>query len=727
MKSSAERRAFFEKYTDAELGKFLNKEFEKAMVSKAKGALSDFVKSTFTPEAKSKPAFKSILDKINGLDSEILNFKGRKIVLEDLIAEKLGITVTPEQIKIISEKAKLIDEAQKNIGSDLGSPSKEKETTDFFVAKKEMDDYLMSLSPASKLKVLTGTISRGTMLASVKSPILNIGSNIEIGFIEALSRRISSFNIKGADNKLAVDYVKMVNRIYQKTGYDLSRMTSINDSGASGARVLGETVHAQGGGKIRAYGRVMEDVVFKQLMGAPDVAFSSAHFSDSVNLNAYKFAKGNSVKAKEIMNDAMRLEPQTPEGEVLRLQGILDAQKATWTDTSWASKVSEGIRKTFNDVSGDYRVGDYLFPFIKTPANVIATGMDYAGMGIPRALRKTVKAFRSGDLNNKSYLQGMTRDLVRAGLGITGAVVISSQLKDDDFMGAYDPARAQIESLRNSNTNSIRVGNKWISTDWLGPLQVSVSAIMYARKYGKTGGEKTFQYGVGVLTQLKSLPGISDVFDYIQGQAYQSNTTLSDMTGQAKNYLIDQLSSRLLPSIVSDVAKATDLYNRTATKGLESLQSKIPGWRNKLPIKTNVLGEPSMAEPAWSTILFGSRLKTDKETPLITEINRVSNSNDKLINFTNWDTSSSKALVEFRTKVGMDKFIEAKLKYGQELKIELNKTIVSSSYKRLSDVDKLKLINGLDSVVQDKIFRQYNFTTKTLAPLLPKLTLPKLK
>lgn len=729
MKSSSERRAFFEKYTDKELGKFLNKEFEKAMVSKAKSAMSDFVKSTFTPEAKSKPVFKNIIDKINGLDKEILNFKQRKIVLEDLVSDKLGINVTPEQIKIISEKAKSIDKAQKKIGNDLGNPAKEKETTDFFIAKKQMDDYLMSLSPASKLKVLTGTIGRGTMLASVKSPILNIGSNIELGFTEALSRRLSKWNIKGTNNKLATDYVKMVNRIYQKTGYDLSRMTSLNDSGASGSRVLGETVHAQGEGKIRGYGRIVEDIVFKQLMGAPDVAFSSAHFADSINLNSYKFSKGDKAKANKIMNDAMRLEPQTPEGEVLRLQGIMDAQKATWTDNSWASKISEGIRKTFNDVSGDYRVGDYLFPFIKTPANVISTGMDYAGMGIPKSLINTVKAFRSGDLKNKEYIQGMTRDLVRSGLGITGAVVISSQLKDDDFVGAYDPARTQIESLRNSNTNSIRVGNKWISTDWLGALSIPVSAMMYARKYGKTGGEKTFQYGAGVLNQLKQLPGVSDVFDYIQGQAYKSNTSLSEMTGETKNYIIDQLSSRLLPSLVSDIAKSTDVYNRKTTKGLEALQAKIPVWRNKLPIKTNVLGEPSMAEPVWSTILFGSRLKTDTETPLINEINKVSKNNDKSINFTNWDTSSSKSLEEFRTKVGMDKFIEAKLKYGQELKNELNKTINSSSYKRLSDGDKLKLINSLDSVVQEKIFRQYNFTTKKLTPLttLKKLTIPKLK
>ena len=178
-------------------------------------------------------------------------------------------------------------------------------------------------------------------------------------------------------------------------------MTSLKDMGGSGERVLGETIHAQGEGSIRATGRVIEDVVFKWLMGAPDVAFASAHFADSVNLNSLKLSKGDVKLAKELMADAMRLEPKTPKGEILRAQGILDAQKATWTDDSWASKASLGIRKIFNNLSGDYRLGDYLFPFVKTPANVLSTGMDYAGLGIPKALIKTVKAFKSGELKSK--------------------------------------------------------------------------------------------------------------------------------------------------------------------------------------------------------------------------------------------------------------------------------------------------------------------------------------
>lgn len=712
--SSAERRAFFISHTDSTLGKLINTEFEKAMVSKQQTAITDWAKSVFTPEAKSKPAYKSIINKIDSLkEIGVLDEKAETAFLEDLVADKLGVNVSEAEVKIISENAIKIDEAQKILGSDLGNPAKASENMEFFKAKKKMDDYLMSLNPASRTKVLTGTIGRGMMLFSVKSPVLNIGSNIELAFTESLSRRIATGTLKGTDNKLAIDYVKMVNKIYQATGYDLSRMRTLSDTGSSGGRVLGETVHAQGPGAVRKVGRVVEDVVFKQLMGAPDVAFSSSHFADSVNLGSLKLAKGDKIKAREIMNDSMRLDPQTAEGEVLRQQAILDAEKATWTNTSWASKVSEGIRGILNEVSGDLRVGDYLLPFVKTPANVISTGMDYAGMGIPKALIKSVQAFRSGNLGTKEHFSNIATDLVRSGLGITAAAILASQLDDDDFVGAYDPSRAQTEALRNSNTTSFRVGGKWVSVDWLGPIAVPFSAIMFSRKYADTGGEKLFQYSKGVVEQAKNLPGVSDIWDVVRTNAYKQNQSLEEMTGEAKTYILGELSSRLMPSFISDIAKATDPYDRVAEKGLEAVKKKIPGLRETLPEKRNIFGEIISTEPAWSTIFFGARVKTDLETDIIKEINKVSLDTGKSISFTDWDKSTSKKLAQFKEKMGDEAYQEAKERYGQLVKSKLTDLLINPKYQKLDDDKKLQGLNSLDTKAIDKIFKENNFKYKT--------------
>ena len=714
--SSEERRDFFAKHTDGETGKLINTEFEKAMISKQKTALTDWAKSVFDPKSQSKTIYKNVVDKINSLDElGVLDPKGEKAFLEDLVADKLGVNVSAEEVRIINEKAKVIDSAQGALGKDLGNPEKLQENIDFFKAKKQMDDYLLSLTPASKLKIATGTIGRGMMLFSIKSPLLNIGSNLEVGMTEALSRRLAIRGYKGADNALAVKYVKMVNKIYQSTGYDISRMTSLKDTGASGARVLGnDTVHAQGKGAIRFIGRkVFEDVVFKQLMGAPDAAFASAHFADSVNLNSLKMTKGDKVAAREIMNDAMKLEPETPKGSVLRDQGMLDAQIATWTNKTWVSKISEGIRKILNEASGDWRAGDYLLPFVKTPANVIATGMDYAGGGAIKAIITATKAFKAGEIKNPEVLQSICRDIVRSGIGLTGAFVIANQLQDDDFVGAYDPARAQMEQLKNSNYNAIRLNGKWVSVDWLGPLAIPVTAMMYSRKYGKKGiQEMGVQYAKWTLSAVGNAPGISDMSDYFTSNSYKKDQTLEEMTGEAGDYAISEISSRLIPSFISDYAKATDQYERKTSGAGEALQAKFPGVREALPIKTNIFGEQIKTEPWWSVTFFGARFKSDKTNNIIKELQGVSSNNDKGINFTDWDKSSAKNLTQFKEKVGPEKFKEAKVAYGQELKKQLSDTFNKGSYQRLSDEEKLKVINSMDADAMDKIFKKYGFKYK---------------
>lgn len=714
--NSAQRRAFFTKYTDADLGKFLNTKFEQAMASKKRTALTDFVKSVYAPKQQVKPVFKNVLDKINSLDEEeLLSATSEHALLEDLIADKLGVSITPEEVGQIKTRAERINDAQVKLGDDLGNPAKAEENLAFWKAKKEMDDYLMSLTPAPTARIATGTLGRAMMLFSIKSPILNIGSNAEVGFTEALARRLASGTFRGSDNKLAKEYIKMVNEIYQATGYDISRMQSIADTGASGARVLGEdVVHSQGPGAFRKVVRkVAEDIVFKQMMGAPDVAFSSAHFADSVNLNSVKLAKANKLNASELMQDSMRIAPRTAEGEALRAQGILDAQVATWTDHSWASKITGNLRKEFNRITGNARLGDLLFPFIKTPANVIATGMDYAGVGIPKGLFKLFNAIKTGNLGDKMVLQNIIKDLVRAGLGITGAVMISNLLDEDDFMGAYDPARAQIEQLRNSTENAIRIGGKWISTDWLGPLSVPVTSIMYARKYGKAGWkERIFQYGKGTASAVTNLPVISDIYDFVKTAQFKKNQTLGEMTGEASDYLVNQLSSRLIPSFMSDLARIGETSERVSKNAVERVKSIIPGLRKTLPERKNIFGDVVRTEPFWSRIFFGSRLKTDKETGIVKELSKVSTETGKGINFTNWDTSSSQTLAQFKETVGQAEYDKAKQEYGQALKAKIENEIKTNAYRGGTPEDKLKILNGLDTEVMNEIFKKYKFKYK---------------
>ena len=712
--STKDRTSFLEKYVGDQAVE-VNRRFERSLLRKNQNAaILQWAKDTAGINADAR---KRMIDRIEQRNKEefdrVFNPSEEQSFLGSIAEEKFGVSVSREEAKRIFDLSKGVESAREKAGNDIGNPDKLAENLEYFKARKQMDDYFDSLVPSGNLRVLTGTIGRGVMLASIKSPVLNIGSNIEIGLAEAMTRRIAEQSYRGTDNQLVLDYMKAAREIYKETGYDISRMMQMGDSGKAGSRVLGDAVNTQGPGAVKKVGRVIEDVVFKNLMGAPDAVFGSAHFADSLNVNSLKTTKGNVQEARAMMLDAMRIEPQTEMGKVLREQALLDAQTSTWVNKSWASDFSLALRGLLNKASGDLRLGDYLMPFVKTPANVISTSADYAGLGAVKALVKTVDALRKGDLGSERHVRNVSRDLVRSGIGLLSAVVIASNLDDEDFVGAYDPARAQYEELRGSNYNAFRVGNKWISTDWLGPLSVPVSAIMYARKYGSTPQERAFQYSKGVLSTFQNLPGVTEIYDFVKSNLYKGDQSLEEMVAGAGDYILEEAYSRLVPSLIGDLAKATDEYQReTGGSVISSIQSRLPYLRKELPIKRDIFGREMKTEGPVASVLFGSRVKTERENAVINEIGRVIDANDQSITFTDWDRTSSKKLAQFRQSIGDDRYNDAKVDYGRELERLVTELIDTKKYRDMTDDERADAISGLDTKAIEEIFRRYSFTYK---------------
>ena len=637
-----------------------------------------------------------------GLDRKALS-PAELISLQEKAMERLGIGVSNEETAKVIELAGKIEKAYGNLGSELGNPEKKAENMAYLKAVDEMNRYLLGRVPSSNLRVLTGTIGRGMMLASVKSPVLNIISNTMIGVGESLSRRLARLQYSPADTKLAREYWKFAWDIYQKTGFDLTRISSLSEN-EIGGQTLGDTVHTQGPGKVRKVGRAVEDIVFKQLMGAPDVAYSAAHFVDSVGLWAKRLAKGDMKKARELMIDAMRLDPQTEEGRFLREQGVNDARIATWTNKSWASKIGGGIRGILNNLTGDIRFGDLFIPFERTPSNVVSTGMGYAGLGIFSGLKKMYDGMRTGTLKERGQIQNASLDLVRAGLGMTAAYMITSWLKDDDYQGQYDPRTAQGAQRENSVNKAIRVNGKWIQLDYFGPLEPAIVAIMEARKRsGQDSAEKAFQYAAGTIGAVKEIPGVTDFMDIARQADYNKNMTLKETAGRIGKATMEEVSARAIPAIIGDVARATDKVERQTKNPLEALQNKVPGLREKLPPKTDILGREVKAESALSTLLFGRRVTTSRADATVKEIQRLEKAMDKPLNFENWEKSSSARLKAFKGQVGAKEFAEAYREYKVALGKEIERMMDIPNYKAADDEKKYKMLADADSKVRNKV------------------------
>jgi len=717
--SSAQRNELFSKYLDKGTAQSVNGLFEKALVSQQKTALKSWAETVFGTKSKETPKYKNVMRKINELDElGVLNPTEADSFFSDLVAEQLGVTISPEEAKNISERATKLEElATKDQGNDFGLPSIE-----YFKARREMFDYLNGLAPSSNLKILSSTVARGNMLFSIKSPITNIIGNTVQGIQQAMERRFSSTQFKGTNADFAKKYFMYANKVFKESGYDVTRMLHIDDN----QRTLGEeNVQSQGKGTVRKIGRFYEDFVFKKLMAAPDVAFSAAHFADSANLGSTKLAgesglKGDALKARalEVFKDATSLNPQTEEGQYVRAQALADASYATYQNDSYYSTLALAIRKILNTATGDVRIGDQLMPFVKTPANVIGAGIDASGVSAIRAMYNLKGALESARLGNKEPLKGVVRDFVRSGLGLTLAFIVSAMFDPDDFIGEYpiNPKEQELLRLQTATPNSVRIGGKWISLDYFGAIAAPLVGIMYARKYGNGLVSTAEKYGQGVLTQATKFPGYSavrDLFNEIQSNVDSADDTNKTPEEQAKATLgalgvtaVDFLSARVVPAIVYDTGKATDPYERKYdTKNpAERLQAKLPGVRNQLPAKTDVLGNKVENEGAISTYLFGSRVKTATENTVVNELVRLQ-STGNLPSITDIEKTSTRVKnfkEQMAAKGTPEKYEKVVQKSKDEFAKRLNTLVNSFTYKRADDEKKAKLINDARADILDR-------------------------
>jgi len=712
--TSEQRRAAFGKHVDQSSSQLINAAFERALISRQKDALIKWVNNTFSAEARKKGGYKSALQKIQELNEQnLLTPDQQDQFLEDLVHEKLGVKLSAEEAGKIAELAKNV-EAEAEKVSEIGLP-----TPEYFAAKDKMNKYIQQQMPSANLKVATSTIGRGVMLASFKSPIVNIESNTVQGILEGIQRRFSTKSYRGLNSDFARKYIKENMKIYQKSGYDTSRMFSIQDD----KKILGEEiVHSQGKGIVRAAGRMVEDTVFKQLMGAPDVAFSSVHFADSANLSSSNIARAEGLKgaeakkrALEIFKDAILPDPKTVTGELVRSQAVADAQYSTYTNKSNYSDTALAIRSVLNKVSGDTRIGDQIMPFVKTPANVVGAGIDYSGIALPVQLYLLPKALMQAKHGETAALKNSIRTIVRSGLGMTFAFLLSTLFEPDDFIGNYPTSQKeqQLLALKNATTNSVRIGKKWVSLDYFGPLAAPFIGIMYAKKYGKDNVERVLKYYQGVAAQALKIPGVqdfSDLYKDITDMVNEKKTGKEEIGTAATNTILDYIRSRTVIALISDLAKATDRSDRVVdikTDPLARIKASVPGLRQTLPEKTTIYGDTVKAESALSTFLFGARVKAANDNEIVEELVRL-DAAGQLPSITDYEKTSTR-VQELKKQIGDGQYKQAVSYYKSLFKKGTEQAMRSGKYKSGDDEDKKKLIESAKEDALETMLKKYHY------------------
>lgn len=563
------------------------------------------------------------------MPTEPLNARNAKMYIREALDDVFGTTVTQEEANQIIGKIGEIEKSIVNTLDETGNPS-----VQTWQKINEMNNLVESLTPSPALQIATSIVGRGMMLSSIKSPVLNVVSNTENILTEMLIRRAVNSLEGGAsfsavDKNVEKDYLAYADDVYRASGYNVSTTEGLDAATVT----LGERrISTQGAGKFRAFARGVETGVFKYLMGYPDSRAKDFVFSDTAALEATTIAQNEglsgemlSKRATELYRDATRVAPLTEEGMLIREKAMIEANVATYTNDTAFSKFALGIRETLNKVTGNVRLGDQLMPFVKTPANVVALGMEYsigAAYLIPN-LMTVIRDVKAGKLSAKS--RTAIKAAVRNGLGVVLAMLIAMALDPDDYTPDYDALTMSERRLaleKNAVFNSIRIGDKYISLDYFGPLAVPLTAVLSARRRGEVAW---FGYAKGVASQLQKLPGLKEYSEAVDAVGRAVSNTPEKTIKNLNNAMIDFIRARTIPSIVNDLAKSIDTYERETSAGTyDKAKASIPGIRESLPLKyTTTSKTPRETEPAWSTVLFGARVKTAASNRVIYEIDRL--------------------------------------------------------------------------------------------------------
>lgn len=560
---------------------------------------------------------------------EPLNARNAKMYIREALDDVFGTTVSQEEANQIIGKIGEIEKSIVNTLDETGNPS-----VQTWQKINEMNNLVEGLTPSPALQIFSSIIARGAMLASIKSPVLNVISNTENILTEMLIRRaVNSLeggaSLSAVDKSVEKDYLAYADDVYRASGYNVSTTEGLD----AATITLGERrISTQGAGKFRAFARGVETGVFKYMMGYPDSRAKDFVFSDAAALEATTIAQNEglsgealSKRATELYKDTTRVAPLTEEGMVIREKAMMEANVATYTNDTAFSKFALGIRETLNRATGNVRLGDQLMPFVKTPANVVALGVEYsigAAYLIPN-LTTVIRDVKAGKLSAKS--RTAIKAAVRNGLGVVLAMLIAMALDPDDYTPDYDALTMSERRLaleKNAVFNSIRIGDKYISLDYFGPLAIPLTAVLSARRREETGW---FGYAKGVASQLQKLPGLKEYSEAVDAVGRAVSNTPEKTIKNLNNAMIDFIRARTIPSIVNDLAKSIDTYERETSAGTyDKAKASVPGIREELPLKyTTTSRTPKETEAALSILLFGARVKTAASNRVIYEIDRL--------------------------------------------------------------------------------------------------------
>lgn len=375
---------------------------------------------------------------------------------------------------------------------------------------------------------------------------------------------------------------------YLKTGFDERDI---------GGKLDYEIVNF-GKGKVAKLLQKYEEGVFR-LIGSQDQPFYYGAKARSLYSQAIAEARNKGLvgeEATKFVNDLVA----NPTDDMLKY-ATLDAETAVFQNLTALGTVGKAIQNI------PY-VGKFILPFAKTPSAVATQLLAYSPLGIVGTLAKYA---RKGKFDQRLFSQGIGR-----GLTGTGVMYIGATLYDSGNLALSMPTTEREKKqweLEGKKPNSIKIGDKWVSVAVLGPAGLALLVGgAYRKAYDEAGS-----VAKGMLQA--SIGGVKSFGEqtFLKG-INQFTNALSDPERYGTPFFSSFIGS-WIPTIVADVARATDDYERRSPGLLGKLQSRIPGIREALQPQVDTFGNEIKTPSAVRVMADATRSSDVKPSDNVTK------------------------------------------------------------------------------------------------------------
>lgn len=678
--TSEARTAIFAKYANPEDAKVINTLFESKLVLKNRiigiqnlfSKLGEFGKNS--PEKQAELA--STLSEYKAAQQkQIFSPTEQETFLNDFADKKAKSHVTLEQAKMIDKLSNDIKIAQDTTKAKLSGVSDE-----YLKAVNTFNNYVANLQPLGSLNAIGRNlviIGRNHLLINPATPIKTTFNQITNTIVEGMGRKLAFASIRGANPKLARQANGEAWKTFRTTGNNTAAMENINDNRLLGTgkgvykaeRFRVPTGTTKGMGlierPIRAYAKLTNKIAINIEHNISFTKFYQKTFFDMANIVSGDLAKHEGLKgierkarAAEIFKDAVKIEPQTKEGKMIRGLSQKQAARVTSTNDTWASELALAGKNALNKITPGFPLGDLLVPIAKIPANIVANGILNAGVGIPVAVKDIFQGrqkMQSENMNTKyegaaQFGNGIQR-LMATAATLAIAAWLTSQLTKKDFKSDQYGA------------HFVKIGNTWINTEYFSIISPALGGMMLVKEKGNIA-----EYPAGVMQSTLALP--------VSGVEALS-TIFKTGTKGIITFAGSFVTSRGIPAFISKL---------TGARPLEQLLFGAHGVKSETEVKQD-------------TANVAAKAKATRDNTLA-----------------DWSTSTSAHLTQFHAKVGDAKFQAANDKFNLQYASWLKTTQAKQSYKNLSQTEQKALQTSSKASIEAKILKSYGFKYKAAKP-----------